>query len=204
LKKRFGAMLFVDETHALGVIGANGRGLVAEENLTREVDVQMGTLSHALGVSGGCVFGSRSLIEWLVNRARSFIFSTAPPPALAAAAIAAIEFLESDAGEQRRLTLWRRIEALRYRFAEQSLMASRATALGSAIHSIIVGDEQDARDLSRTLHGEGFLVPVIRYPAVAKGAARLRIAVTAAHDDQQLRRLAEALGRLRPELASAA
>ena len=81
LKKRFGAMLLLDEAHAVGVIGPNGRGLAAEEGLAEEVDVQMGTLSKALGVSGGYICGSRGLIEWLVNRARSFIFSTAPPPA---------------------------------------------------------------------------------------------------------------------------
>ena len=105
LKKRYSAMLLLDEAHALGVIGANGRGLAHELGLTRHVDVQMGTLSKALGVSGGYICGSRSLIEWLVNRARSFIFSTASPPSLAAAATAAIEFLESNAGEERRLLL---------------------------------------------------------------------------------------------------
>jgi glycine C-acetyltransferase/8-amino-7-oxononanoate synthase len=80
LKRRFGALLLLDEAHAVGVIGANGRGLAAEENLTRAVDIQLGTLGKALGVSGGYICGSHSLIEWLVNRARSFIFSTAPPP----------------------------------------------------------------------------------------------------------------------------
>ena len=82
LKKRFGALLLLDEAHAVGVIGANGRGLAAEEGLSDDVDVQMGTLSKALGVSGGYICGSRSLIEWLINRARSFIYSTAPPPAV--------------------------------------------------------------------------------------------------------------------------
>jgi len=79
LKKDFGAQLFLDEAHAVGVIGRNGRGLAFEENLSREVDVQMGTLSKALGVSGGYICGSRNMTEWLINRARSFIFSTAPP-----------------------------------------------------------------------------------------------------------------------------
>jgi 8-amino-7-oxononanoate synthase len=204
LKKRYDAMLLIDEAHAAGVLGANGRGLAAEENLTRDVDVQIGSLSKAVGVSGGYVCGSRSLIAWLVNRARPFIFSAAAPPAFAAAATAAIEFLSSDAGEQRRLTLWRRIEMLRHRFEEQSLAMTGATVNGSAIHPICVGDEQTAIDLSRALHAVGFLVPAIRYPMVAKGAARLRITVTAAHDEQQIRRLADALARLRPELASAA
>ncbi|HEX8679543.1 MAG TPA: aminotransferase class I/II-fold pyridoxal phosphate-dependent enzyme, partial [Chthoniobacterales bacterium] len=151
LKKRFGAMLLVDEAHAAGVIGANGRGVLAAENLTRGVDVQIGTLGKALGVSGGYVAGSRNLIDWLVNRARSFILSSAPPPALAAAATAAIEFLSSDAGEQRRLALWRRIESLHFRLAERSISTARAAIDGSALYPIMVGDEQSAVDLARAL-----------------------------------------------------
>ena len=247
LKKRFGAMLLLDEAHALGVIGANGRGLAHETGLTRHVDVQMGTLSKALGVSGGYICGSHSLIDWLVNRARSFIFSTAPPPALAAAATAAIEHLETAAGEERRLLLWDRINALRALLnfipPPPPILAQRPpssekttepkkpgvlrqllsgigpgqsgaavtppalptpTQTGCAIHPIIVGDEQAAVDLSRSLQAEGFLVPAIRYPTVAKGAARLRITVTAAHEEQQIRALAAAINRLRPELSHAA
>jgi 8-amino-7-oxononanoate synthase len=95
LKKRFGALLMLDEAHAVGVIGPNGRGLAAAENLDDDVDVQMGTLSKALGASGGYICGARDLIGWLINRARSFIYSTAPPPVTAAAAIAAVDFLAS-------------------------------------------------------------------------------------------------------------
>ena len=102
LKKRFGALLLLDEAHAVGVIGPNGRGLAAEIGLDGDVNVQMGTLSKALGVSGGYICGSRSLVDWLINRARSFVYSTAPPPALAAAALAAVEFLAADEGEARR------------------------------------------------------------------------------------------------------
>src|SRR3989440_11917769 len=85
LKKRFGALLMLDEAHAVGVIGSNGRGLAAAENVSEEVDVQMGTLSKALGSSGGYICGSRTLIDWLINRARSFLFFTTPPPATPAA-----------------------------------------------------------------------------------------------------------------------
>ena len=109
LKKRFGALLMLDEAHAVGVIGANGRGLASAENLNEDVDVQMGTLSKALGASGGYICGSRNLIEWLINRARSFIYSTAPAPGIAAAALAAVNFLSSAEGEERRLLLWERI-----------------------------------------------------------------------------------------------
>src|SRR5438093_9494752 len=92
LKKSFGALLMLDEAHAVGVIGSNGRGVAAAENVSEEVDVQMGTLSKALGSSGGYICGSRTLIDWLINCARSFIYSTAPPPATAAAALAAVDF----------------------------------------------------------------------------------------------------------------
>src|SRR6266498_1540964 len=113
LKKRFGALLMLDEAHAVGVIGANGRGLATAENLNEDVDVQMGTLSKALGASGGYICGSRNLIDWLINRARSFIYSTAPSPAIAAAALAAVDFLASPEGEERQLVLQERIKLMR-------------------------------------------------------------------------------------------
>ncbi len=194
LKKRFGALLLLDEAHAIGVIGPNGRGLAAEEGLNEDVDVQMGTLSKALGVSGGYICGSRSLIEWLINRARSFIYSTAPPPPIAAAARAAVDFLASPEGEHRRLQLWKRIDRMRESLPKDA--AKSTGAAGSAIFPWIVGDEQAAIDLSRELQTEGFFVPAIRYPTVAKGSARLRITVTASHDEAQIKALGDALRRL--------
>ncbi|HEV2843146.1 MAG TPA: 8-amino-7-oxononanoate synthase [Chthoniobacterales bacterium] len=196
LKNRFGAMLFLDEAHAVGVLGPNGRGLAAEEGLVGEIEVQMGTLSKALGVSGGYICGSRGLIEWLVNRARSFIFSTAPPPALAAASMAAIEFLASAEGEERRQCLWRRIRVLRAALPPNPGLPASSSAGhegGSAVHPWIVGAEQEAIGLARALQGDGFLVPAIRYPTVAKGSARLRITVTAAHEDPQIHGFCAAL-----------
>ena len=102
----------LDEAHAIGVIGPNGRGLAAKENVSEEVDVQMGTLSKALGASGGYICGARTLIEWLINRARTIIYSTALPPAIAAASLAAVDFLASPEGEERRLLLWERIRLM--------------------------------------------------------------------------------------------
>ena len=113
LKKRFGALLMLDEAHAVGVIGANGRGLAAEQNVSDDIDIQMGTLSKALGASGGYICGALNLIEWLINRARSLIYSTAPPPGIAAAALAGVNFLSSPEGENRRLLLWKRISLMR-------------------------------------------------------------------------------------------
>ncbi len=193
LKKRFQALLLLDEAHAVGVLGPHGRGLAAELELESEIDAHMGTLSNSLGVSGGYVCGSRSLIDWLINRARSFVFSSAPPPALAAAATAAVHFLVSEEGEARRKTLWRRIVQLR------KLLPGGKDEFGqpgAAIIPWMVGDEQRALDLARALRQEGFFVPAIRYPTVAKGAARLRITVSAAHSALQIASLGDAIRRL--------
>ena len=190
LKKYFNALLLLDEAHAIGVIGPNGRGLAAAENLSDDVDVQMGTLSKALGVSGGYICGSGDLIEWLINRARSFIFSTAPPPGLAAAALAALDFISSAEGEDRRSLLWRNIDILRERLSLHS---------GSAIFPWIIGNEQAALELATDLQAEGFFVPAIRYPTVAKGAARLRITVTAVHTAEQICSLCDAIKNLKKQ-----
>ena len=195
LKKRFGALLLLDEAHAVGVIGPNGRGLAAAENLNEDVDVQMGTLSKALGASGGYICGSRDLVEWLINRARSFIYSTAPPPGIVGAALAAVNFLASSEGEERRILLWKRI-----RLMQQLLPGNEWKKNGddsrSAIFPWVIGNEQAALDFASALQSEGFLVPAIRYPTVAKGAARLRITVTASHEENQIRSLCEAIRRL--------
>ena len=193
LKKRFDALLMLDEAHAVGVIGPNGRGLAAAESVSEDVDIQMGTLSKALGASGGYICGSRNLIEWLINRARSFIYSTAPSPAIAAAALAAVDFLSSSEGEERRLLLWKKIRLMQEVMPTSGLNKKDAPA--GAIFPWIVGDEQAALDLASALQNEGFLVPAIRYPTVAKGSARLRITVTAAHQEDQIRSLCEAIKR---------
>ena len=184
----------LDEAHAVGVIGPNGRGLAAAENLDRDVDVQMGTLSKALGTSGGYICGCRSLIDWLINRARSFIYSTAPPSGIAAAALAAVNFLISPEGEERRRLLWERIRLMRELLPSDG-SNKKTTDAASAIFPWFVGDQQRAINLASALQGEGFFVPAIRYPTVAKGSARLRITVTAAHEEQQIRSLCQAIKR---------
>jgi 8-amino-7-oxononanoate synthase len=196
LKDGFEAMLLLDEAHAVGVIGPSGRGLAAAEALDKRIEIQMGTMSKALGVSGGYICGSRELVEWLVNRSRSFIFSTAPPPAVAETAAAAVQILQSKAGDERRERLRRNIDLMRKGFA----LANDA-AHQSAIFPWIIGNEQEALDAAENLLEKSFLVPAIRYPTVAKGKARLRITVTAAHGGQQISSLGEALsarGRQRP------
>jgi 8-amino-7-oxononanoate synthase len=190
IKKRFGALLMVDEAHAVGVLGRHGRGLTDALRLEGEVDIQMGTLSKALGGAGGYIAGSRKLIELLVNRARSFIYSTAPPPAVAAAATAALEWLLSEEGEKRREQLWRNLG----HFGEQMpQLFADGRKIQSAIIPMILGESTRALEASERLGEKGFFVPAIRYPTVAKDAARLRITITARHTPAQITALCGAL-----------
>lgn len=188
LKEKYGALLLVDEAHATGVLGKGGAGLVADLGVAGQIDIQMGTLSKAFGVTGGFIAGSGPLIDLLVNRARSFIFSTAPPPALAAAASAALEIIQSEQGDRLRAALFSNVDALSRR-----LPARFARQTASAILPLVVGHEQSALELAGRLRASGFLVPAIRYPTVARGAARLRITLSAGHTPDQVRGLAEAL-----------
>jgi 8-amino-7-oxononanoate synthase len=187
LKAKYGAWLMVDEAHATGLYGSNRRGLAEELAVADKIEVQMGTLGKALGASGGYICGSRALIDYLVNRARSFIFSTAPVPAAAGAAIAAIPFVQSQTGEHRRKLLWERIAELR------ALLNLPSTPLPSAIIPVIIGDETKAVESALRLRERHCFVPAIRYPTVARGQARLRITVTARHTSDNLKTLVDAL-----------
>lgn len=186
LKERFGAWLLVDEAHGIGVVGKLGRGLADELALSNRIEVHMGTLGKALGSSGAYICGSAALRDYLINRARSFIFSTAPPPHCAAAARAAVELLESSEGKALVSKLHANIGAL---------ASSLSAPAQSAIFPVIVGDEHSAVDASARLHAEGFLVPAIRYPTVARASARLRISVTAAHQTETIEWLASTVAR---------
>ena len=193
LKERHGAMLLVDEAHAVGVLGRNGRGLADALRLDGRVDIQMGTLSKALGCAGGYIAGSRRLIELLVNRARSFIYSTAPPPATAAAACAAVEFLMSDEGERRREQLWQNLATFG---AEAPQLFADGRKIQSAIVPVILGDAGRALEAADRLLEKGFYVPAIRHPTVPRDAARLRVTLSARHTPQQIAHFAAALRSL--------
>jgi 8-amino-7-oxononanoate synthase len=182
LKDRFGAWMFLDEAHAVGVLGESGRGLADEAGVANRIEIQMGTLGKALGTHGAYVAGSSTLIRFLVNRARSFIFSTAPPPPVAAAAKRAVQIARSAEGDALRASLWKNIRCL-----QQELDLPEAV---SAIVPLIIGDEFAAVEAAQRLLNAGFLVPAIRYPTVARGSARLRITLTAAHQEEQVRQLA--------------
>jgi 8-amino-7-oxononanoate synthase len=209
IKERYGAWLLVDEAHAVGVLGARGAGLLEDSALAGGVEVHMGTLSKALGGSGGYVCGSRKLVDWVGNRARSFMFSTAPSPVVAAVGCAAVEWIQSAAGAETRTRLSRRRELFGQVLGQLLQDAptgpfrvgfpsagSHSVALPAAIVPVIVGSAERAVSLSGALDAAGFWVPAIRYPTVARGAARLRITLSAAHSESVLRELGEALGRL--------
>jgi 8-amino-7-oxononanoate synthase len=192
LKDRHGAWLMLDEAHAVGVIGPQGRGLAAALGLEKRVELQMGTLSKAVGLSGGYLAASRSVISLLINKARSFIYSTAPPPAVAFAARESLRLIQGADGERRREKLRRN----RMRWEELAAVKSE-----SAIFPVIVGDESRAMELSRRLLDQGFLVPAIRFPTVARGSARLRVTLSAAHELVQIEALAMSLRSAMAELA---
>ena len=190
LKRNFDAVLMVDEAHATGVIGPDGTGWIAALGLTKEVDIQMGTLSKALGASGGFICGPASLIQLLVNKARSFIYSTALPPASAAAASEALKIVHSQEGKILRGQLLDNVLRLGQLLPHQS---HRAGDTISPIFPVMIGDEGRALVLAAALLERGFLAPAIRYPTVARGAARIRIAFSSLHSNQQVRALAESI-----------
>jgi 8-amino-7-oxononanoate synthase len=192
LKDEYGANLFLDEAHATGVIGPEGKGLAAHWGLNHRIEVQMGTLSKALGGSGGFIAGSRALIDLLINRARSFIFSTAPPPAIAAGASAALGVVQSAEGERLRGDLHRNIDRVRHglRFS--------LDALPSPIIPLIIGDENAALEATKHLQQDRLLVPAIRFPSVSRGSARLRLTLSARHSSEQVAALISSLQRVFP------
>jgi 8-amino-7-oxononanoate synthase len=198
LKERHGAWLMLDEAHSTGVMGPEGRGLAAELGLGRRIEIRMGTLGKALGASGGFIAGSRALIDLLVNRARSFIFSTAPVPAAAAAATAALELMLTRDGEEARQRL-RSVAAAGARVVARAFPepAGSAASDGCVGHilPVPVGDEAAAVALADRLRAAGVWVPAIRHPTVARGAARLRLTFSAAHTAADLDCLEQAFNR---------
>jgi 8-amino-7-oxononanoate synthase len=176
------ALLLLDEAHGFGVLGEHGMGLAEQENLQQRVTFQMGTLSKAAGLSGGYLAASRDWIDLLTNRARSFIYSTAPPPALAHAAIASLALIRSAEGRSLRAKLQTNIA----RLAPQS----------TPVIPRLLGSNEAALAAASDLEQAGFLVPAIRYPTVPRGTARLRISVSAAHSAEALLSLAAGLGAL--------
>ena len=193
LKEKYGAWLMVDEAHATGLYGPNRRGLAEELGVSDRIEIQMGTLGKALGASGGYICGSRTLIDLLVNRARSFIFSTAPVPAAAAAAAAGIKLVQSREGDERNKRAWDLANLLEHS-ADSSGVAIAAP--DSLIMPVIIGEEAKAVAIATNLREQGIFVPAIRYPTVARNSARLRITLTADHSSNDIGTLVTALSQI--------
>ena len=191
LKDQHGAWLMLDEAHATGLYGEGRRGVAEEMGVAGDVEIQMGTLGKTMGAAGGYICGSQNLVDFLMNRARSFMFSTAPVPAQAAAGCRAIEITQSDEGERLRTRLWANVDALKNGLIRQGW---KLPVVRSAILPLMIGDEVEAVALSARLREAGIWVPAVRYPTVARGQARLRITVSSAHDPAHLDALLLALG----------
>ncbi len=194
LKEKFGAWLILDEAHATGLFGARRAGLAESEGVSNRVDVHLGTLGKALGSSGGYICGSRTLIDYLIHRARSLIYSTAAPPSASAAALAAIQIVQSDEGAGLSSQAWSRARQLHPGLSQTHAVVGEPM---SAILPLMVGEPQAALDLSARLFERGIFVPAIRYPTVPMGEARLRFTVSAAHSSEDVQSVCRALAEIR-------
>src|SRR5947209_640711 len=193
LAEKYGAIMMVDDAHASGVLGRNGRGTIDHFKVHGRVDVQVGTLSKAIGALGGYVCGSRDLIDFLYHRARPFLFSTSHPPSVAATCIAAFDVLEEE--PERIEKLW---ENTRFWKKELALLGfdiggKTTPASETPITPIIIGDSKLTMDFSRELFKEGVLGTGITYPTVPEGRARVRTIMTATHTKEELQQALETL-----------
>ena len=192
LVERYDAMLLVDEAHATGVFGERGRGVAEQLGVDCRAMVRVGTLSKALGGAGGFVCGSKSLVDWLANRARSYVFSTSHPAAVAAAGLAALDIVESE--PQRRTELLRQAATLRERLRKQGWNVGDSA---SQIVPIVVGAADRAMELASGLREWGLFVPGIRPPSVPVGESLLRLSLSYDHSPEMIDSLLSALAALR-------
>jgi 8-amino-7-oxononanoate synthase len=191
LKKKYNAYLIVDEAHAFGCFGNTGAGLAQELGVLNDVDIVAATLSKSAGCSGGFVVSNKCVIDFLINRARPFIYTTAPLPANSAAAVCAMDIIKE--ANDRRKRLQENSDYLRSRLQKLGL---NTAASQSQIVPVIIGDNQKTLDISKKLFEKGFYIVAIRPPTVAPGTSRLRISLQSEHTKQQIDALCNALGDL--------
>lgn len=189
--ERHGAIMMIDDAHSSGVLGRNGRGTVDHFGLHGRVDIQVGTLSKAIGVLGGYVCGSRDLIEFLYHRARPFLFSTSHPPSVAASCIAAFDILEQE--PERIERLWENTRYFKAAVRDAGFSTGQSE---TPITPIMAGEAATAHQFSRELFEEGVYSTGIGFPTVPKGKARIRAMVSAAHTRDMLDRAVEILTRV--------
>ncbi|MBI1333435.1 MAG: glycine C-acetyltransferase [Armatimonadetes bacterium] len=195
LAEKYDAFVMVDDAHASGVLGKNGAGSTSHFNLYGRVDIQLGTLSKALGVMGGYIAGSQNLKEWLINRGRPYLFSTGHPPMVAAALIAALDIMQTDPEPMKKL--WDNANWWKKALAEEGF-----DTMGSEtpITPVYVGDEGKAQQMEKMLWDEGVYALAIVFPTVARGKARLRTMPSAAHTQEDLDFALQAFKRVRDKL----
>jgi glycine C-acetyltransferase len=198
LAEKYHCITMVDDAHASGVLGRNGRGTVDHLNCHGRVDIQVGTLSKAIGVLGGYVCGPRELIDFLYHRARPFIFSTSHPPAVVGACRAAFELLDSETGEKLIKRLWSNTKFFKRNLKKLGFQTGVSETPITPIH---VGEAAKAFEFGRQLFDAGLFAPAIGYPTVPEGKARLRAIVTATHKRADLERALEILDRVGKQLA---
>lgn len=189
LCERYGAIMMVDDAHASGVLGRNGRGSADHFHVTEKVDVQVGTLSKSIGALGGYVCGSRDLIDYLYHRARPFLFSTSHPPSVAASCIAAFDLLETEPERIERLWTNTRYFQEQLRSAGFDIGGRSTPASETPITPILVGGSQDARrtmEFSRALFERGVMATGIAFPTVPEGKSRVRCIMTSEHTRAQI------------------
>ena len=188
---KYNAMLMVDEAHGTGVFGQNGRGVAEHFNLCKEVDIVMGTLSKAIGSLGGYVSGDIDLISYLRNKARSFMYTTALPPAVCAASIAGIKLIQED--PSLRESLWHNVSFIRDKLKSLKI---NTLSFESQIIPVLIGDALTADNISKLLYEKGILIPAIRPPTVPTNSSRLRMTVMSTHTDGDLERLLQVLSEV--------
>ncbi len=191
MAQEYEATLLVDDAHGTGVMGATGGGTVEHYGLDPAHILQMGTLSKALGSSGGFVAGPNDFVDYLINTSRSFIYSTAPPPAIAAAASAALALIQQE--PQRRAKLWRNRDFLHHGLVDLGFQLTKSQ---TPILPIIVKNPELGMQMSHRLREEGIWIPAVRPPTVPKGTSRLRVTVTADHSIEQIETALKALQKV--------
>ena len=196
LAEKYGAIRMVDDAHASGVLGRNGRGTIDHFHVHGRVDVQVGTLSKAIGALGGYVCGSRDLIDFLYHRARPFLFSTSHPPSVAATCIAAFEVLEQE--PERMDRLWENTRFWKKELANLgfNIGGTNTPASETPITPIIIGDGRLTMEFSRELFKEGVFGTGIAFPTVPEGKARIRTIMTATHTQDELGQALEVMNRV--------
>jgi glycine C-acetyltransferase len=194
--EKYGAIMMVDDAHSSGVLGRNGRGTIDHFDVHGRVDIQVGTLSKAIGAIGGYVCGSRDLIEFLYHRARPFLFSTSHPPSVTATCIAAFDVLEQE--PERIERLWKNTKFFKKELGGLgfNIGGVNTPASETPITPIIIGDGKLTMDFSKELFKEGVLGTGIAFPTVAEGKARIRTIMTSEHTQQQMEQALETLGKV--------